>query len=107
LVLVALPVLSQSSLDWSYDYAVEQQTNMTIGIAETAVEQITVEDSTFPVGGVLGVFYQNNIAEYVCAGSVIWDDQANMVPVWSNNELLQGQSLTLFAFVGGTTYIQD
>ena len=56
MVLVALPVLSQSSLDWSYDYAVEQQTNMTIGIAETAVEQITVEDSTFPVGGVLGVF---------------------------------------------------
>ena len=97
-VLIALPLWSQSSLDWSYDYSLAE-TNMTIGISEMVIDEITVEGNTFPVGSVLGVFYQNNIGEFICAGSVIWDYQANMLPVWSSDELLQGQALTMFAFV--------
>ena len=89
-VLIALPLWSQSSLDWSYDYSLAE-TNMTIGISEMVIDEITVEGNTFPVGSVLGVFYQNNIGEFICAGSVIWDYQANMLPVWSSDELLQGQ----------------
>ena len=80
---------------------------MTIGITETVIDQITVEGNTFPVGGVLGFFYQNSAGEYTCAGSVIWDYQSNVIPVWSSDDLLDGQTLTMFAFVSGVTYIQD
>ena len=73
--MLAFPVVPQSSLDWSYDYSLAQ-TNMTIGIDENVIDEITVEGNTFPVGGVLGFFYQNSAGEYTCAGSVIWDYQS-------------------------------
>ena len=73
---------------------------MTIGIAENVIDEITVEGNTFPVGGVLGFFYQNSAGEYTCAGSVIWDYQSNVIPVWSSDDLLDGQTLTMFAFAG-------
>ena len=74
---------------------------MTIGVTEAVIDDITIEGNTFPVGGVLGVFYLNNSGEYTCAGSVIWDYQANAIPVWSSDDLLEGQSLTIFAFASG------
>ena len=41
------------SLDWSYDYSVAES-SMAIGIAESSIDQITVEGNTFPVDGVIG-----------------------------------------------------
>ena len=95
------------SLDWSYDYSVAES-SMSIGILESSIDQITVEGNTFPIGGAIGVFYQNEDNEYVCAGSVIWDYQSNVIPVWEGGEeFSEGQEFFLFAFVNGTTYISE
>ena len=82
---------------------------MAIGISEASLDQITIQGNTFPVGGVIGVFYQNGDGEYVCAGSSIWDYQPNVIPVWGEGPegILEGQAFNLFAFVNGMTYISD
>ena len=50
----------------------------------------------------------NGDNEYVCAGSIIWDYQSNVIPVWGGpNGLVEGGEFTLFAFVNGTTYVAD
>ena len=93
--------------DWSPDYAVSES-SMAIGIAESSIDQITVQGNTFPVGGVIGVFYQNAEDSVVCAGSTIWDYQSNVIPVWGGDQgLLEGQSFALYAFVNGSVYIAD
>ena len=45
--------------DWSNDYSISEST-MAIGISESSIDQVTVQGNTFPVGGVIGVFYENN-----------------------------------------------
>ena len=67
---------------------------MAIGISESAIDQITVEGNTFPVGGAIGVFYQNQDNEYVCSGAIIWDYQSNVIPV------LYGKFRADFEFLG-------
>ena len=95
------------SLDWSYDYSVAE-TSMAIGISDSSIDQITVEGNTFPIGGAIGVFYLNDDSEYECAGSIIWDYQSNVIPVWGDaGGLVDGDEFTLFAFVNGTTYIAE
>ena len=102
-----MPVSGQS-LDWSYDYSLAES-SMAIGISESAIDQITVEGNTFPVGGAIGVFYQNQDNEYVCSGSIIWDYQSNVIPVWGGGSggLSDGQEFSLFAFVNGVTYTAE
>ena len=95
------------SLDWSYDYSIAES-SMAIGVSESAVDQITVQGNTFPIGGAMGVFYLNGDNEYVCAVSIIWDYQSNVLPVWGGPDGLdEGDEFTLFAFVNGITYIAD
>ena len=78
---------------------------MGIHVSQTALDDITVEGNTFPIDAVLGAFYQNGLGEFVCAGSVIWDDQSNVIPVWgSANGIQDGQEFILFAFVNGETF---
>ena len=99
---------NSQTLDWSYDY-MGAETSMAIGISDEALDQITITDGTFPIGSPIGVFYQNNSGEYVCAGSIIWDAQSNVIPVWGGGPdgIAIEQEFTLFAFVNGATYIAD
>lgn len=95
------------SLDWSYDYSVSES-NMTIGVPQSSIDQVTVDGNAMPIGAALGVFYQDNDGNYICAGSIIWDYQSNVIPVWGGLSGIQdGQEFTLFSFVNGTTYIAE
>ena len=80
---------------------------MTVSVPDDAIDQIFIDNSTFPIGGVIGAFYQNEDDEYKCLGSVIWDFQANVIPVWSTDDLSENQEIILFAMYGGVTYIQE
>ena len=98
-------VIAQGSLDWSVTST--EQVTMTVSVPDDAIDQIFIDNSTFPIGGVIGAFYQNEDDEYKCLGSVIWDFQANVIPVWSTDDLSENQEIILFAMYGGVTYIQE
>ena len=93
------------SLDWSYDYSASES-NMTIGMPQSSIDQVTVDGNAMPIGAAIGVFYQDNDDNYICSGSIIWDYQSNVIPVWGGLSGIQdGQDFTLFSFVNGTTYL--
>ena len=43
------------SLDWSYDYSVSES-NMTIGMPQSSIDQVTVDGNAMPIGAAIGVF---------------------------------------------------
>ena len=94
-------------LDWSYDYSSSEH-NMAIVIPANSIDFVTVDEQLFPVGNAIGVFYQNLNNEYVCAGSIIWDYQESVLPVWGGSSgLSDWQEFEIFAFINGATYIVE
>ena len=92
---------------WSYGSTGSEHI-MSFGISESTIDMITLEDSTFPIGGVIGVFYENNASDLACVGSVIWDGQSTVIPVWGGDSgLVDGQEIFLYALVNGVTYSAD
>ena len=92
------------TLNWFYDYSLSDH-SMAIEISENSIDLVTVDGSAFPVGNVIGVFYENLNQEYVCVGSAIWNYQSTVLPVFGSDDgLIDGQQFTIFAFINGSTY---